>query len=59
MKACTRCLSGEDYICLKCGGCPSCCKCSQLVQEESWVHVGSKEGAMKRNALVRQAVEKK
>lgn len=57
-RACVRCLTVSDYICLKCGGCSECCKCSQLEQEESWVHVSSKEGSMKRNALIRQAVAK-
>jgi hypothetical protein len=53
-RSCLKCLTNADYICLKCGGCPDCCKCDQLQQEEGWVHIASREGAMKRNAELRK-----
>jgi hypothetical protein len=56
MKACLKCTSKQDYICLGCGGCPECCKCTQSRQMEDWVHVSSKEGALKRNSVIRASL---
>jgi len=54
VKSCQKCLSKQDWICLRCGGCGDCCRCVAL--QRNWVHIASLEGSIKRNEVLREAL---